>query len=250
MANTTCAACFGLKSVGKLEAEQSYNNQMVRIMKRKITSLALVALLCFVSIQATCDWGKANRPLTAVGYNVQTALLAAGRVVKGLAECNSAPVNVAQLDAIKSVSRIAEQWSQKIDETIEINPQTKVELINLTDGLIAEVGKTFALLKPGDIQLQERLLVVRAAINAAKITIAALDVAKPIAPRSVKVNLDESAKHAAKAGAKSAEQNICVINKLGDIASQFAGDVLVQKGLDAAALKNLRVQQHDSVQKL
>ena len=55
MANATRAACFGLKSIGKLEAEQSNNNQMVRIMKRKITSLALIALLITGSIsQMAC----------------------------------------------------------------------------------------------------------------------------------------------------------------------------------------------------
>lgn len=220
-------------------------------MKRKITPFALIALLTLGSLsQTACDWGKASRPLTAVGYNVQTALLAAGKVVKEIAGCKAVPVNGQQLNSIKRTSQLVEQWSKKIDETVEINPQTKVELINLTDGLIAEVGKTFALLKPGDVQLQERLLVVRALVSAAKISIAALDTVKPVAPRAVKVKVDEAGKQATKAAAKNAEQNICIINKMGDIASQFAGDVLVQKGLDAAALKTLRVQQFDSVQAL
>lgn len=220
-------------------------------MKRKITSLALAALILLAPLsQTACDWGKVTRPLTAVGYNVQTGLLAAGRVVKEIAGCKAEPVNGAQLAAIKETSQVVEQWSKKIDETVEINPQTKVELITLTDGVIAEIGKTFALLKPGDVQLQERLLVVRALVASAKITIAALDVSKPQAPRSVNVNVEEASKQAVKAGAKNAEQNICIIDKMGAIASQFAGDVLVQKGLDAAALKNLRGQQYDSVQAL
>lgn len=224
-------------------------------MKRKITSLALIALVLVAPLtQTACDWGKAERPLTAVGYNAQSALLAAGRVVKGIAECKGTPTNQAQLKAIKTTSAVVEQWSKKIDETVEINPQTKVELTTLTDGVIAEISKTFSLLKPDDVQLQERLLVVRALVNSAKVTIAALDVSKPKAPRSVNVNVEEASKQAATAGVKkataqSAEQ-ICIINKAGDIASQFAGDILVQKGLDAAALRNLRGQQFNSVQAL
>lgn len=214
------------------------------------TLLLIGALVAAPFSLAACDWGKASRPLTAVGYNVQTALLAAGRTVKEIAGCKAIPVDAKQLSAIKRTSQIVEQWSKKIDETVEINPQTKVELITLTDGVIAEIGKTFALLKPGDVQFQERLLVVRALVASAKITIAALDVTKPVAPREVNVKTDEAAKQAVKAGAKNAEQNICIIDKMGAIASQFAGDVLVQKGLDAAALKNLRGQQFDSVQAL
>ncbi len=212
--------------------------------------LATIVALNTVLLSAACDWGKSARPLTAIGYNAQSGLLAAGRTLKAIAECKGTPVNGEQLAAIKRTSTIIEQWSKKIDETVEINPQTKVELINLTDGVTAEIAKTFALLKAGDTQLQERLLVVRALIAAAKITIAALDVSKPKAPRSVSVKTDEAAKQAVKAGARGSEQNICVIDKLGVIASEFTGDILAQKGMDAAALKTLRTQQHDFIQAL
>lgn len=220
-------------------------------MRKTIHILLAVAItLNAVLLSAACDWGKAARPLTAIGYNVQTGLLAAGRVVKEIAGCKGQATNAGQLNAIKQTSRIVEQWSKKIDETIEINPQTKVELINLTDDVLAEIGKTFALLNPGDVQLQERLLVVRALVASAKITIAALDVTTPKAPRSINVNVEEASKQATKANARNAEQNICIIDKMGVIASQFTGDILVQKGLDAAALKNLRGQQFDSMQAL
>jgi hypothetical protein len=217
---------------------------------QEIKAFALTALLIAASVsQTACEWGKVSRPLTAIGYNVQTALLAAGRTVRALAECKGGQVD-GQIQAIKRVSVVTEQWSKKIDETIEINPQTKVELLGLTDSVVAEIGKTFALLKPDDTQLQQRLLVARAAISAARVTIAAIDVSQPQTPRSVKVNMEEATKQAAKAGAKNAEQNICVIDKLGVIASEFTGDILAQKGLDVAALKTLRIQQHDFIQAL
>lgn len=218
---------------------------------KKILSLLLTVCLLASSLALTgCDWNKATRPLNTIGYNVQVALLAAGRAAKEVSTCNAKPAPTALLDSLKKTSLVAEDWSKRIDGLIEINPQTKVELINLTDSLAAQLASTLALLRPDDVKLQERLLIVRAFIAAASLTIATLDVTRPVSTASVKVKVKDAADKSVKAGTRDANQTICVVNALGDVASKYTADVLAQKGLDTASLHNLRLKKFSEVQAL
>lgn len=219
---------------------------------KRLKIYALSALLfCGGLISTACDWGKAERPLNAIGYNIQAALLATGKAVNVLDNCNPNSGGHADFKtSLKKTSQVTEDWSNRIDGLIEINAQTKVELIGLTDGLIVEVGRTLALLKPNDAKIQERVLVALAFAQAAKVAVAAIDTTKPVSAKDVKAKLKDAADKSLKAGTRDATQTICVVDGLGVVVSDYTADILAQKGLDAAALRDLRKVKFNAVQAL
>lgn len=225
---------------------------------KKLKTFALAALLLIGSLAGTaCDWKKAERPLVATGYNVQNSLLAAGQAAQASYDCKvqlGQPADKAKLDAFKSsikeFSNQTEAWNKKLDEIVELNPQSKVELLAATNVLAGQVGKTLGAVLPGDTKTQEYVLIVQSLISAAQITIAAVDVSKPVAIAKVKTKIDEAANKAIKATSRDNTLTVCLIDKVGVIASAFTANTLAQKGLDVAALRALRIQRFNEVQGL
>ncbi len=215
--------------------------------------LLTFALLGTALTATACDWGKAERPLVAAGYNFQIGILATAKVTGAVRQFKPGSLSPEKarefLIALQKTSQVGQSFSQAIDQTIEINPQTKSALLGEADRYLAEVDKTIGVLAPGETEIRSWLLVVRAGASAFKIAIASIEVPTPTA--KVKANVANAVKQserALKTRSRDVNDTVMLIDALGVISADFTADVLAQKGLDAATLRTQRDVKYQAAQ--
>lgn len=212
---------------------------------------ALLLFCLILPVTQACDWKKAERPLVSAGYNFQITDLATAKVIAAVKTYKPGSISNdtarKYFNALQKTSQIGQGFSIAIDQTVEINPQSKVQLLAEADRYLAQVDATIAVIDPADTRIREWLLVARATASAFKIAIAATQVVTPTA----KVIADVSKAKATAvttAGTRDISDTVNLINALGAISADFSADVLAQKGLDAAALRTQRDIKYQAVQ--
>lgn len=212
---------------------------------------ALVLITALALNLVACDWKKAERPLTAAGYNFQIGILAASKVV--VAVNTYAPSTLDDnskknvLTDLKQASDVAHDFAVKVDETTEINPQTKVQLLAEIRRYLDQIDLTIAKLAPDETRVREWLLVLRSTASAFQLVLA--NTSGNTTPKQLKAKLQDAGEKANRAMAyRSAQDKADLITALGHIASDFAADVAAQKGLDTFALRDLRNKRYNDVQ--
>jgi hypothetical protein len=220
---------------------------------RKLKILLALFVLGAVALASACDWKKAERPLTAAGYNFHIGTLAAVKTAKAVHDCKNAGGETVKykafLNAVQRADSVGQAFSLQIDRTVEINPQSKADLLAAADSYLAELDKTIATIDPANVKLREGILIVRSTAVAFKLAISVISVPKPTA--KVSADLSETKDKAVKgAAAADANTTVCLIDAIGVISADFAADVLGQKGLDAAALRTQRDVKFNAVQAL
>jgi hypothetical protein len=219
-------------------------------MKRLLTPVALAIVLLPMT---ACDWKKVERPLVAAGYNFHIGTLAAVKTAKAVHDCKNPGGDTAKyrkfLIAIQRADKTGQAFSLQIDRTVEINPQSKADLLASADTYLAELDQVIATFDPANIKGREAVLVIRSLAVAFKLSISIIQVPKPTA--AVKADLTASKDKAVK-GATAADANntVCLIDALGVISADFAANVIAQKGMDAAGLRSQRDVKFKDVQDL
>jgi len=217
------------------------------------SSFAIIGALLLVGVGAStaCDWKKAERPLVSAGYNFQITDLATAKVIAAVKTYKPGSISNdtarKYFNALQKTSQIGQGFSLAIDQTVEINPQSKVQLLAEADRYLAQVDATIAVIDPADTKIREWLLVARATASAFKIAIAATKVVTPTARVIADVSKAKTTA-VATAGSRDINDTVNLINALGAISADFSADVLAQKGLDAAALRTQRDAKYQAVQ--
>lgn len=225
---------------------------MTRKFNRQLKALMLIQLLLTASLFTACPKGKTERPLVAFGYNYQIGLLLGLRT--GFAFNTYAPDRLSDQkwselkNLLKRLSRAGQDLSVLIDRTIEINPTTKLELLNEVERYLAQIDRTaLDFLPDGEIRAEVSRIVgiIRDVAVAVKIAIAAIDINTPV----VKAQADFAAA-AQKAGQRSQSRaiNTALVEALGRAAGEFAADIQAQKGMDVSSLRSLRDAKFAQVQ--
>ena len=220
---------------------------------RELKSIVMLCALIAITIVAACDWKKAERPLTAAGYNFHVGTLAAVKTAKAVHDCKNVGGDGVKyrnfLVAIQRADNVGQAFALQIDRTVEINPQSKADLLIAADSYLAELDKTIATIDPANIKAREAVLIIRSTATAFKLAISVISVPKPTA--KVSADLSEAKDKAAK-GATAADTNttVCLIDAIGVITADFAADLLAQKGLDAVTLRSQRELKFNAVQTL
>lgn len=215
----------------------------------RFTSLFLAVLL-IPAFSSGCDWKKAERPLVSAGYNFQISILAASQTTGAIhlykpgAITNDSARSL--FTALQKTSEIGQGFSQKIDQTIEVNPQTKGQLIAEADRFLGQVDATIALVNPSETKLRNAILVIRELAAAFKISIAAIEVATPT--QKVLADVTKAKSTAVTSGTRDINDTVALINALGIVSADFTANVLAQKGLDAAGLRSQRDVKFQAVQ--
>lgn len=211
----------------------------------------LVALITFALIGSACDFGKAKRPLTAAGYNFQVGILHTARVIVAVnfyaPDTLSNQTKQDVLTALKNTSEIGQDFARQIDQTVEINPQTKAQLLAEADRYLGQVDATIAKLSPNETRVRGWLLIIRSTASAFRLAIATAD--EKTTPKQLQAKLNEAAGNAQKAMARRSPADTAnLITALGNIASDFTADIAAQKGADALLLRELRDKKFNAVQ--
>lgn len=212
---------------------------------------ALVLITALALNLVACDWKKAERPLTAAGYNFQIGILAASRVVVAVnfytPGALSNPTKESVLTALKQTSDIGQDFSRQIDATVEINPQSKAQLLAVADLYLGQIDATIAKLAPEETQVRGWLLIIRSTASAFRLAIATAE--ESTTPKQLKAKLNEAGEKASRAAAyRSAQDTANLITALGNIASDFTADIAAQKGADALLLREMRDKKYNAVQ--
>lgn len=214
-------------------------------------TLLLAGFVLMACALTACDWKKAERPLVSAGYNFQITDLATAKVIAAIKTYKPGSISNdtarKYFNALQKTSQIGQGFSLAIDQTTEINPQTKVQLLTEADRYLAQVDATIAVIDPADTKIREWLLVARATASAFKIAIAATQVTTPTAKVIADVSKAKTTA-VATAGNRDINDTVNLINALGAISADFSADVLAQKGLDAAALRTQRDVKYQAVQ--
>lgn len=216
-----------------------------------LTGRLIVCLLGSSALTSGCHWKKSERPLVSAGYNFQIGILATAKVTAAVRMYKPGSLSPEKahsfLSSLQKTSQVGQGFSLAIDQTIEINPQTKSQLLGEADRYLAQIDATVAILDPSQTTIREWLLVVRAAASAFKVAIAAIEVPTPTV--KVKAAAEKALKQSSKAaGSRDINDTVNLINALGGISADFTADVLAQKGLDAAALRVQRDVKYQAVQ--
>lgn len=214
-------------------------------------AISLVLIFGLVFISTACNFKKVERPLTSGGYNFQISILAAARTTGAVREFKPGSIKDdkarALFDSLAKTSQVGQGFSLAIDKTVEVNPQSKVALLDEAERYLKQVDSTIALIDPSNTQLRNGLLVVREIAVAFKLSIAAIEVTTP----TEKVLADVTkAKGVAvsTSGSRDINDTVALVNALGVISADFAADVVAQKGLDTASLRSLRDAKYNAVQ--
>jgi len=216
---------------------------------RSAFGLLLIFALGFSSV--ACNFKKVERPLTSAGYNFQITILAAARTTGAIRELKPGSIQDDKartlFESLQKTSQIGQGFSQAIDKTVEVNPQSKVALLDEAERYLKQVDSTIALIDSSNTRLRNGLLVVREIAVAFKLSIAAIEITTP----TQKVLADVTkAKGIAvtTSGTRDINDTVALVNALGVISADFAADVVAQKGLDVAALRSLRDAKYNAVQ--
>lgn len=212
---------------------------------------ALVLITALALNLVACDWKKAERPLTAAGYNFQIGILAASRVVVAVntyaPNTLSNPTKEEVLKALKSTSDIGQDFARQIDATVEINPQSKAQLLAEADRYLGQIDATIAKLHPEETRVRGWLLIIRSTASAFRLAIATAE--ESTTPKQLKAKLNEAGETASRAAAyRSAQDTANLITAMGNIASDFTADIAAQKGADALLLREMRDKKYNAVQ--
>lgn len=213
---------------------------------------ALLLFCLILPATQACDWKKSERPLVSAGYNFQITDLATAKVISAVKTYKPGSISSdtarKYFNALQKTSQVGQNFSLAIDRTVEVNPQTKGQLLDEATRYIDQVDAAVAVIDPADVRIRQWFLVARALASSFKLAVSAIEVPTPTAKVIADVSKAKATATANVAGSRDINDTVNLINALGAISADFSADVLAQKGLDAAALRTQRDVKYQAVQ--
>lgn len=228
---------------------------------RKIRNISLLAVIILPLFGfGKCNVQKVERPLVAAGYNLQISFHAAARVLKAYRDNKPEEFSEAEyvgaLQLIDKLSEGGQTLSLTIDQTVEINPTTKAQLVAEIKKYVAATGGVDLLfIKNPKVRAstEKWLLIVDLVADSILLTVSNISVPTEVvkvnadvtkAAKAADVNIAEGETNSTQARARRAraaeDSDTRLIRDLGAAASMYAADLKLQSGFAAADLRKLR----------